>query len=125
MEELINHKYPKEVEILSFEVFWQSFTSGFPLNTFQMTSDYNEVFGHPLPVDSRLMQPEHVYPRRFKDKYESLDVAEIPIQEFITWFAKRWQRAGGGSFPLRAEISPNDNHEFSTSKKEFGSPFAR
>ena len=124
LRSLVEHQYPSEVFALSFEVFSDGFTSGFPVRAFFMDRSNTEHFireggqaKYPSPVDPGLLEIDYVYPEELEEALEEsapeTDVWEIASEELIQWFAKHWQLVGGASFPLVATIAPHD------SSKEF------
>ncbi|MBU2714424.1 hypothetical protein [Zooshikella harenae] len=124
LKKLIEYGYPKEVDMLAFEIFIDGFSSGFPVRAFFMDEDNSEHFvyidgkaEYPSPVDPDLLKIDHVYPYELEEEYtnrdESLDPWHIATNELIEWFSKCWLAAGGKSFKLKANIAPHDsNHEF-------------
>lgn len=124
LESLVTHKYPDEVFALSFEVFSDGFTSGFPVRAFFMDRTNTEYFifdggeaKYPSPVDPSLIEIECVYPEELEEELEvsspNLDTWEIASDELIHWFAKHWESVDGLNFPLVATIAIHD------SSKEF------
>lgn len=120
LSSLIAHEYPDEVFALSFEVFSDGFTSGFPVRAFFMDRTNTEYFvmedgkaNYPSPVDPELIETECVYPEELEDELEvsspDLDAWEIATDELIQWFGKHWQRSGGSAFPLIATIASHDS----------------
>jgi hypothetical protein len=121
---LIKHPYPPEVFALSFEVFSDGFTSGFPVRVFFMDRSNTEHFvvedgvaNYPSPIDPGLIEIECVYPEKLEEALEKkapeLDIWEVATEELINWFAGHWNRSGGAKFPLAATIACHD------SSKEF------
>ncbi len=117
---LIKHSYPPEVFALSFEVFSDGFTSGFPVRAFFMDRSNTEHFvvkdgvaNYPSPIDPGLIETECVYPEELEEELETnapdLDTWEVATEELIKWFASHWQRSGGTTFPLVATIARHDS----------------
>ena len=130
---LIKHQYPSEVFALSFEVFSDGFTSGFPVRAFFMDRSNTEHFiwesgqaKYPSPVDPGLLEIDHVYAQELEEELEERspesDPWAIASEELIQWFAKHWQRFGGASFPLVATISPHDSSEEFNLKSGYWQP---
>jgi hypothetical protein len=122
LHSLIEHRYPPEVFALSFEVFGDGFTSGFPVRAFFMDRSNTEYFlwedgqaKYPSPVDPGLLEIDRVYAEELEEELQGsapeLDAWEIASDELIQWFAKHWQHVGGASFPLVATIAPHDSSE--------------
>ena len=116
---LIGHGYPAEVHALSFEVFSESFTSGFPVRAFFLDRTNTEHFvcvngkaTYPSPVDPGLIEIDHVYPQELEDEFDATapepNAWEIATDELVAWFAERWRRAGGARFPLACTIGCHD-----------------
>lgn len=119
---LVQHQYPPEVFALTFEVFSDGFTSGFPVRAFFMDRSNTEHFvweegkaQYPSPVDPGLIDIDHVYPEALEEQLEQsapdADPWEIAFQELVAWFARHWQRAGGAGFPLVATLAAHDASE--------------
>ena len=120
LRKLVAHAYPPEVFALSFEVFSDSFTDGFPARAFFMDRDNCEHFvrrdgkaAYPAPVDPGLLEIERVYPEELEEQVEEeapeIDTWEIAGAEFIAWFSACWDRAGGAGFALCATIARHDS----------------
>lgn len=120
LRKMIQYEYPKEVNRLEFEVFYDGFTGGFPVRAFFMDSDNSEHFvyvngqaEYPSPVDPGLLKIQHVYPHELEQEYENkddkFDSWTVATDELISWFSKCWLEVGGKSFNLRANISPHDS----------------
>ena len=122
LKQLVEYDYPQEVSCLSFEIFVDGFTQGFPVNCFFMDSGNTEYFEYvdgkakyPSPVDSGLLQIESVYPEELEEEFEDIedDLWNISTQEMIGWFSERWLSVGGDKFTKDANIAPHDSiHEF-------------
>lgn len=117
---LVSHEYPPEVFALSFEVFSDGFTSGFPVRAFFMDRSNTEHFlwegeeaKYPSPVDPGLLEINHVYAEELEEKLEEhspeSDSWGIATEELIQWFARHWRRIGGENFSLVATIAPHDS----------------
>jgi hypothetical protein len=130
---LITYQYPEEVFALSFEVFSDAFTSGFPVRVFFLDRTNTEYFiqdegtvRYPSPVDPGLLELKAIYPTEFEDEAASadpaLDVWEIATEELIKWFATRWQRAGGATFPRVATIAHHDSSRVFNLKSNLWEP---
>ena len=120
LQKLVQHNYPREVDSLSFEIFDDSFTSGFPVRVFFMDIDNSEHFisingkpEYPSPVDPALLNINYVYPIELEEEFESIDSEfdawSIASAELISWFSKCWLVAGGANFKLKASIAPHDS----------------
>jgi len=125
------HDYPKEVDSLSFEVFSDCFTSGFPVQAFFMDEGNSEYFimtdgkaEYPSPVDSGLLSIDNVYPIELEEEFENRDEDFDPwaaaTAELIEWFSKCWLTAGGADFKLDAHIAHHDStHQFNLITSEW------
>ena len=122
LRSLVSHEYPPEVFALSFEVFSDGFTSGFPVRAFFMDRSNTEHFlregeqaKYPSPVDPGLLEIDHVYAKELEEELEEhsfeSDSWGIATEELIQWFARHWQRVGGANFPLVATIATHDSSE--------------
>lgn len=122
LSSLIRHQYPPQVFALSFEVFSDGFTSGFPVRVFFMDRSNTEYFlweekqaKYPSPVDPGLLEIDHVYTEEQEEQLAKRspesDPWNIASKELIQWFSKHWQRVGGASFPLAATIALHDSAE--------------
>ena len=122
LRSLVSHEYPPEVFALSFEVFSDGFTSGFPVRAFFMDRSNTEHFiwegqqaKYPSPVDPGLLEIDHVDPEELEEELEDhspeSDAWDIATEEMIQWFAGHWQRVGGVNFPLVATIATHDSSE--------------
>lgn len=122
LRSLVSYEYPPEVFALSFEVFSEGFTSGFPVRAFFMDRSNTEHFlwegekaKYPSPVDPGLLEIDHVYTEELEEELEEKspesDSWSIATGELIQWFAKHWQRVGGATFRLVATIAPHDSSE--------------
>ena len=122
LRSLVSHEYPPEVFALSFEVFSDGFTSGFPVRAFFMDRSNTEHFlwegkqaKYPSPVDPGLLDVNHVYAEELEEELEKTspesDSWGIATEELIHWFAAHWQRVGGANFPLVATIATHDSSE--------------
>ena len=133
---LISHEYPPEVYAIAFEVFPDSFTSGFPARAFFMDRTNTEFFlysngkaEYPSPIDPQLLELVQIYPteleERFEDDASDHDPWELATDEFICWFSARWSSAGGNSFRRVATISAHDsNREFNLISKQWQPSYA-
>lgn len=132
LQKLIQHKYPSEVKCLYFEIFADSFTTGFPVRAFFMDSDNCEFFvkdsegkpHYPSPVDPDLLEIEQVfsenYEEYFEDKDEDLDTYTLASEELVSWFSECWNKAMVEGFHLNAIISMHDsNNEFDLIKQKW------
>ncbi len=119
LKKLINHGYPEEVDSISFEVFSDGFTDGFPVQAYFMDSDNSEHFiyvngeaEYPSPVGPGLLEIDNVYPyeleEKFTEKDDELNFWEIASENFVEWFSECWSAAGGGKFGLKANIGSHD-----------------
>lgn len=119
---LVEYRYPPEIFALSFEVFSDGFTSGFPVRAFFMDRFNTEHFvfedrkaQYPSPIDPGLIEIDQVYPHALEDDLmrdaPDLDPWDLATDELIEWFARHWQNAGGQRFPLAATISQHDAAE--------------
>ena len=117
---LIAHPYPPEVFALSFEVFSDGFTSGFPVRAFFMDRSNKEHFvwengqaQYPSPVDPGLLETDHIYADELEEELDGVapefDHWAIASEELIHWFASHRRRAGGSTFPLVATIAVHDS----------------
>lgn len=128
LSQLVSHDYPKEVAAISFEVFYDGFTSGFPVRAFFVDEDNSEFFlfngdqaEYPSPVDPGLLEISGVYPDTLDDKYaddEELDTYTLASLELIDWFSGCWNAAGGKTFPRVALISIHDDTQVFDLKSE-------
>ncbi len=120
LRSLVSHEYPPEVFALSFEVFSDGFTSGFPVRAFFMDRSNTEHFlwkggqaKYPSPVDPGLLEINHVYAEELEDELQEhspeSDSWEIATDELIQWFARHWLRVGGANFPRVATIAAHDS----------------
>jgi hypothetical protein len=78
LSSLIGHSYPMEVFALSFEVFSNSFTEGFPARAFFMDRTNCEYFlyvngeaTYPSPIDPELLDIDSTYPEELEDDFLS------------------------------------------------------
>ena len=122
LRSLVSYEYPPEVFSLSFEIFSDGFTSGFPVRAFFMDRSNTEHFlwegeqaKYPSPVDPGLLEIDHVYAEELEEELEEhspeSDSWGIATKELIQWFARHWQRVGGANFPLVATIATHDSSE--------------
>lgn len=122
LRSLVSYEYPPEVFAISFEVFSDGFTSGFPVRAFFMDQSNTEYFlwegakaKYPSPVDPGLLEIDHVYAEELEAELEEQspesDSWSIATSELIQWFARHWQQVGGSTFPLVATIAPHDSSE--------------
>jgi hypothetical protein len=122
LRSLIGHSYPAEVFALSFEVFSDSFTEGFPARAFFMDRINCEYFlyvngeaTYPSPIDPELLDIDSTYPEELEDDFLSrdpdLNTWDIATSEFILWFSECWDKAGGARFSLVATIADHDSAE--------------
>lgn len=122
LKQLISHEYPDEVFAICFEIFPDSFSSGFPIRAFFMDEDNSEYFieiageaEYPCPVDPGLLEIDEVYPEELEATLEAsaeeLDPWAIASHEAALWFLERWRQAGGNAFPLEATIAEHDSSE--------------
>ncbi|MGI0035819.1 MAG: hypothetical protein ACRD98_08115, partial [Nitrososphaera sp.] len=104
LRSLISHNYPPEVFALSFEVFSDTFTSGFPARAFFMDRTNCEYFlyvngeaTYPSPIDPWLLDIDSTYPAEIEDDFLSrdpdLNTWDIATSEFISWFSECWDKA--------------------------------
>ena len=133
---LISHEYPPEVYALAFEVFPDSFTSGFPARAFFMDRTNTEFFlysngkvEYPSPIDPQLLELAQIYPAELEERFEGdapdHDPWELATDELIYWFSARWNSAGGSSFRRVATISAHDSdREFNLISKQWQSSYA-
>jgi hypothetical protein len=113
---LIHHPFPEQVVEISFEVFRDGFTSGFPVRAFFMDRDNCEFFlrengkaVYPSPIDPGLLDIPRVYSRAVDDRYDAVpDQITVAGDELVPWFAECWQAAGGSGFTRRATIAFHD-----------------
>ena len=119
---LVSHKYPKDVAVLDFEVFSDSFTSGFPARAFFMDNSNSEFFlyvngeaQYPCPVDPELLNVDQIYPESLESDLTTESPESDPwglaTAEFIAWFHSCWSKSGGKAFSLAATIAPHDSSE--------------
>lgn len=122
LSSLVKHEYPTEVFALSFEVFSDGFTSGFPVRAFFMDRSNTEHFiwegeqaKYPSPVDPGLLEIDHVYPEELEEQLEESSTESDPLsiasEELIQWFSRHWLNVGGARFPLAATIALHDSSE--------------
>lgn len=122
LRSLIEYQYPQEVFALSFEVFPDGFTSGFPIRAFFMDRSNTEHFlfedgqaKYPAPVDPGLLVIDQVYTEELEEQLEESspdsDPWDIASRELIQWFSEHWLHAGGAGFPLVATIASHDSSE--------------
>lgn len=120
LSELVSYEYPKEVAALVFEVFYDGFSSGFPVRVFFVDDDDSEYFvyegeeaKYPSPVDPGLLDIKQVYPEELGDKFrakdDDLDTYTAASMELIDWFSKCWNEAGGNHFSRVAIIMIHDD----------------
>ena len=120
LQALVDYRYPEQVAALDFEIFSDSFTSGFPARAFFLDRRNCEYFlmvngqaTYPSPVDPGLLDIDCVYPVELEDQLElespGSDPWHIATEEFFQWFLGCWHMAGGRDFPLPATIAPHDS----------------
>lgn len=118
LEQLIQQRYPLEVETLAFEIFSDQFSEQFPIRVLFLDHDHSEFFAtvngearYPSVVDPNLLLIDGVYPQAFEEKYLNLgvDIWSISAQVCLDWFVQNWLKAGGASFPLQAKIGLHDS----------------
>jgi hypothetical protein len=120
LRELVRYNYPSEVVSVDFEVFPDSFTSGFPVRAFfidETNSEYFVVVGdearYPSPVDPGLLN----IPRVYDLSLEKALAVECPHADaftlaggvIISWFARCWAEAGGLRFSRQSSICLHDD----------------
>jgi hypothetical protein len=119
LQKLIRCPYPPEVHHLDFEVFWDSFTEGFPIRVFFMDERNCEYFvykngkpEYPTDVDPALLKIDYVYPMSLEDevreRHPEMDCMTEAGKVIVPWFAKCWWAAGGQTFSLPAYIGFHD-----------------
>jgi len=124
LSQLIDYEYPDEVVALVFIVSPERFTTGFPAHVFFMDDEFNEFFvyedgeeEYPSPVEPGLLEIPYLYPKELESEFsagEGVDLHVVAANEFIAWFAERWQAAGGDAFEKKAIImAHNGNKVFS------------
>jgi hypothetical protein len=120
LSELVSYEYPKEVAALVFEVFYDSFSSGFPVRVFFVDDDNSEYFvyegdeaKYPSPVDPGLLNIKQVYPKELEKQFsaqdEDLDAYTSASMELIDWFSRCWNEAGGNNCLRVAIIMIHDD----------------
>lgn len=123
LRQLIGHNYPKEVFVISFEIFSDDFTHRFPVHTRFMDADNNEYFifdergrgKYPAPegFDAGLLNVGRVYPegleQQFQDREPTLDPWDLATRGLVEWFSKCWLEAGGKQFERHAVIGNHDD----------------
>lgn len=120
LRSLVSYDYPPEVFSLSFEVFSERVTSGFPVRAFFVDRSNTEHFiwegnhtKYPSPIDPGLLKIDRVYAEALEAALEEncpeSDPWSIATEETIVWFARHWQRVGGEHFPRAATIAMHDS----------------
>lgn len=118
LTQLIQQRFPLEVETLAFEIFSDQFSDKFPVRVFFLDQDHSEFFAivngeprYPSAIDPNLIDIDEVYSQAFEEKYLSLgvDIWSISAQVCLDWFAENWLKAGGTSFRLQAKIGQHDS----------------
>ncbi|MBL4770905.1 MAG: hypothetical protein JKY61_07140 [Planctomycetes bacterium] len=123
LRQLVLHDYPHEVVSVEFEVFPQSFPSGFPVRAFFMDKDNTEFFiskdgapAYPSPVDPELLELSRVYradaAKDLLDADPDADDLTLAGEALIPWFSRCWLEAGGAVFTRSATISLHDGGRF-------------
>jgi hypothetical protein len=128
LTQLVNYDFPREVVAIAFEVFYDGFTSGFPVRAFFVDEDNSEFFvfdgdeaNYPSPVDPGLLDIEQVYPEALDEKYsrdDEFDIYTLASMELIDWFSGCWSKAGGKLFSRAAIISIHDDTQVFDLKTE-------
>ncbi len=125
LKRLIEHEYPKEVFLISFDVFSDKFASSFPVKTHFMDAEGNEYFisdeqgqkRSPIPegLSVGLLEIKEVYPKglegQFEDRAPEIDCRDLATRILIGWFAYCWTKAGGLSFKRQVIISNYDDNK--------------
>ncbi len=122
LRQLVNYSFPAEVVSLDFEVFPESFTSGFPVRAFFMDAHNCEFFSYdgdkaqyPSPVDPGLLRIERVYEPGLEESLlandPDADDYTLAGRALIPWFSRCWVDAGGLQFDRQARIGVHDDSE--------------
>jgi hypothetical protein len=120
LRQLLVYKYPPEIVAISFEVFSDSWSQGFPARAFFLDETNSEFFvyvngdaKYPSPVDPELLDVPFVITPEDEDRIiecnPDLDTYSVGAEEFISWFIDCWNKAGGASFQLHASIAEHDS----------------
>ena len=123
LKQLVAHDYPADVVSLDFEVFPESFTSGFPVRAFFMDEDNSEFFvyeggeaQYPSPVDPDLLDLPCVYGDDAAEELLAVDPDADDLtlagEALVPWFNRCWLDAGGAVFTRSATISLHDDPRF-------------
>jgi hypothetical protein len=119
LRQIVTHEYPWEVVTVNFEVFPDSWSSGFPARAFFLDESNTEYFvfvegkaRYPSAVDPGLLKIPYIISHETEESFRLrnpyLDTFTVGAEEFILWFAECWRQAGGLAFPLRATIADHD-----------------
>jgi hypothetical protein len=119
---LIRHSYPPEVVWLDFEIFSDSFCSGFPVRAFFLDASNTEFFlyvdgeaTYPSPIDPGLLDIAGVYPEQLEVQLANAspecDAWSAATLELVSWFQACWDHAGGREFRLFATIAEHDSSD--------------
>ncbi|WP_455233130.1 hypothetical protein [Geopseudomonas aromaticivorans] len=104
----IEAEYPTEAHALSFVVFSDGFTAGFPARAYVLNRANSQV----CVSSADLLQADETYPEQLERDAEAadpdMDVWGAAAEVFIEWFAECWGRAGGAGFALPATLAEHD-----------------
>ena len=123
LQQLVKQPYPPEVVAISFEVFPDSWSQGFPVRAFFLDESNNEHFvfvegeaNYPSAVDPGLLTVPYIITPEAEESFHrrspELDRFTLGAEEFILWFADCWIQAGGLEFALSATIADHGDQEF-------------
>ena len=122
LQQLVKQPYPPEVVAISFEVFPDSWSQGFPVRAFFLDESNNEHFvfvedeaNYPSAVDPGLLTVPYIITPEAEESFHrrspELDTFTLGAEEFILWFADCWRQAGGLEFALSATIADHDGDQ--------------
>jgi len=97
--------------LLSFDIYSEGFSTGFPVVWRLYSRDYTELAEGPqLLQDIPFLVPSEVIDA---EEYEAaeIDTWSVAFDALIAWFGGCWRDAGGLSFPYPAQIGHADDIE--------------